>query len=234
MPTPSTTPRRWAVGFCIAVLSIVIGASVLGPREHLAGPSTSGPTWFAALRPGDARATLERLARVEPTPEVAYDRIRDFGRAWTDVDHNGCDTRNDILRRDLGSVVVRDDGTDCVVLSGSMVDPYTGAWIDFTRSDPTAVQIDHVVPLHAAWILGAWRWPFRRRLAFANDRRNLVAVDGPTNQAKGDRLADRWLPPDHAIRCTYAIDTVEVHAAYELGVTAEEYEALSDALRTCP
>src|SRR5690606_17678266 len=87
-----------------------------------------------------------------------------FGPAWSDdIDvpggHNGCDTRNDALRRDLTEVVLKPGTQDCVVLTGLLVDPYTGDQVAFDRDrDASGVQIDHVVSLAAAWDHGAAGW----------------------------------------------------------------------------
>ncbi len=232
-PIDPTVPRAWAVVFCVVLVTIVTTLVVSGPGSGPDGDVAVRPRWAALVTPATARARLARLATVEPAWEVAYDRVRDFSTAWADVDHNGCDTRDDILRRDLRAIRTRPGTGGCVVVAGSLVDPYTGETLSFSKSDASAVQIDHVVPLHAAWILGAWRWPPARRLAFANDPRNLVAVDGPSNQEKGDRLADRWLPENERIHCVYAIDTVVVHAAYRLGVTRAERRALEHLLASC-
>ncbi len=194
---------------------------------------TARTTWAAASDAGTARGRLAALHVVQPSPEVAYDRVRDFGPAWSDVDHNGCDTRNDILQRDLTEVTFTDDPGGCVVASGRMVEPYTGAHVTFSRSDPTTIQIDHLVPLHAAWALGAWAWEPELRTAFANDPVNLVAVDGPANQAKSDSLVDRWRPDNEAVHCVYAVNTVDVHHRYGLGVTTGERRALAGMLDRC-
>jgi len=230
-PIDKTVPRSWAVILCLAVVVGVSLSAVLTPSA----PARGGPrpSWAAGVAPAVARTRLDRLSTVEPAFEIAYDRTRDFGTAWADVDDNGCDTRDDILHRDLRAIRARAGTGGCVVVSGSLVDPYTGATLAFSKSDASAVQIDHVVPLHAAWILGAWRWTPELRLAFANDPRNLVAVDGPSNQDKGDRLADRWRPENPRIHCVYAIDTVVVHAAYHLGVTRGERRALQSMLAGC-
>ncbi|WP_083276248.1 GmrSD restriction endonuclease domain-containing protein [Pseudonocardia sp. HH130630-07] len=89
------------------------------------------------------------------------------------------------------------DRDDCTVLSGTLDDPYTGDTIAFTRGRDTSddVQIDHVVALADAWRAGADRLTDDERLVLANDEHNLVAVDGPTNNRKADRTAERWLPP---------------------------------------
>ena len=134
-----------------------------------------------------------------------------FGAGWVDVDRNGCDTRNDILRRDLTGDDVKPGTHDCVVLTGMLADPYTGRTIAFRRGagTSTAVQIDHVVALSrrvADRRAAAGRR--RQRTAFANDPLNLLAVDGPTNEQKGDGDAATWLPPNKAFRCTYVAHQV--------------------------
>jgi hypothetical protein len=166
---------------------------------------------------------------------TGYDRAL-FGQAWSDVDRNGCDTRNDILRRDLTAYTLKAGTNGCVVLRGTLHDPYTGRTIAFVRGPgtSTAVQIDHVVALGDAWQKGAQRWTQARRTAFANDPLNLLAVDGPTNQRKGDGDAATWLPPLRSSRCGYAARQIAVKARYGLWVTAAERDALVRVLQACP
>ena len=99
--------------------------------------------------------------------------------------HNGCNTRDDILRRDLDELMVR-PGT-CYAQSGVLLDRYTGATIPFVRGPDTsdAVQIDHVVSLSDAWYKGAREWNDQRRRDFANDPRNLLAVGGKDELRQG-------------------------------------------------
>ena len=165
-------------------------------------------------------------------PRTGYDRAV-FGPAWADVDGNGCDTRNDILRRDLDDVRTRDDDP-CIVQRGVLDDPYSGRTIEFRRGEGTSddVQIDHVVALSDAWQKGAQQWSRERREEFANDPLELVAVDGPLNQAKGDGDAATWLPPRN--RCPYVARQVAVKLRYGLWVTAAEREAMVDVLTDCP
>ena len=100
-----------------------------------------------------------------------------FGDSWTDDTtapggHNGCDTRNDILDRDLvDKTFVSIKRCPHAVATGTLLDPYTNAVVAFTRGEKTgaAVQIDHIVPLALAWDLGARDWPDEMRVRFAND-----------------------------------------------------------------
>jgi hypothetical protein len=171
---------------------------------------------------------------------TGYSRA-EFGPAWSDdnddpLGHNGCDTRNDVLRRDLTAITVRTGTHDCVIATGHLVDPYTGRSIDFVRGVTTsqAVQIDHVVALGDAWQTGAQQLSSRQRQDLANDPLELFAVDGPTNEAKGDSDAASWLPPNEAFRCVYVARQIAVKARYRLWVTAAERTALNAELARCP
>lgn len=184
-----------------------------------------------------ARAALGRL------PVKGWDRRNDFrrdrfGEAWSDdvdveLGHNGCSTRDDILRRDLTDVVLR-PGT-CHVGSGVLHDPYTGRVIAFTRGPRTSetVQIDHLVSLADAWYKGARGWDDQRRRDFANDPRNLVAVSGQANFDKAFRDAASWLPPNQAFRCDFIARQVAVKTGYRLWVSAKEKRAMRVVLAGC-
>ncbi len=160
------------------------------------------------------------------TTAPPYDRSA-FGPAWADVDGNGCDTRNDILARDLTNLIK--DGS-CRVLEGDLVDPYTGATQHFVRGRTTSsqVQIDHVYSLHEAWEDGAHAWTYEQRLAFANDPDNLVATNGSVNRAKSDLPAGAWLPPLTSARCAYVQTYALVGLDYGLPVR------LPELLDDCP
>lgn len=173
-------------------------------------------------------------------PKTGYSRD-EFGQAWSDDvtvsgGHNGCDTRNDILTANLVNVVYKTGTRDCVVLSGTLTDPYTGSTIDFVRGQQTssAVQIDHIVALSDAWQKGAQQLSPDERRNLANDPRNLVPVDGPTNSAKGDGDAATWLPPNRGYWCEYVSRQIEVKAAYRLWVTVAEKDAMNRVLGSCP
>jgi hypothetical protein len=187
-----------------------------------------------------ALALLATIAVKGRAPKTGYTRDA-FGPAWTDDNndpsgHNGCDTRNDVLRRDLTQVVLKADSNGCTVLTGTLHDPYTGIVIAFQRGTDTssAVQIDHVVALSDAWQTGAQYWSASKRVDLANDPLELLAVDGPSNESKGDGDAATWLPPNKSFRCAYVARQVAVKARYRLWVTPAEHDATARVLSSCP
>jgi hypothetical protein len=190
------------------------------------------------LQPAFASKALEVLATLPVkgrAPKTGYSRDQ-FGPAWADADHNGCDTRNDMLRRDLETIALKPGTRDCVVLSGVLNDPYTAAAINFLRGNATstAVQIDHVVALSDAWQKGAQQLSPGQRLSFANDPLNLLAVDGPANMSKSDGDAATWLPPNKSYRCDYVARQISVKSSYGLWVTQAEHDAMVRVLSDCP
>lgn len=180
------------------------------------------------------RKIIEKVATKGRGPKTGYARDK-FGYAWKDsVDgiplaRNGCDTRNDLLARDGKDVKFR-SGSDCVVVSMNLYDPYTGKDISWKKAKATEVQIDHVVPLSYAWQMGAARWDKQKRQRLANDVLNLLPVSGSTNSAKGDSGPASWLPPSRAIRCSYSVRFAQVAEKYELPVTAADKSMM---LRQC-
>ncbi len=160
-------------------------------------------------------------------PKTGYSRAA-FGPQWSDVDRNGCDTRNDILKRDLINIVFREKTRDCVIESGVLLDPFSNMEIKFERGQKSSmlVQIDHVVSLSNAWQTGIFQSSLKERTAFANDPINLLAVKGSLNSQKGDGDAATWLPPHKPFRCKYVALQINVKAKYGLWVTRAEQEAM--------
>lgn len=83
------------------------------------------------------------------------------------------------------------------------------------------------------WQKGAQQLDSDTLRNLANDPRNLQAVDGPTNSAKGDGDAATWLPPNHQYRCTYVARQVQIKAEYRLWVTDAERDAIAGILTSC-
>ena len=180
---------------------------------------------------------------VVPVRVRGYDyRRAAFGEAWDDDNdapggHNGCDTRNDILLRDLvDKTYVSIKRCPDAVATGILRDPYTNATIAFTRGNQVgaAVQIDHIVPLALAWDMGARDWSDAMRIRFANDPANLLAVAGQANQDKGDQEPATWMPPNHAFWCQYAMQFIAVARGYGLAVDQASAQELREAAATCP
>ncbi|MDX6260221.1 MAG: hypothetical protein QOH84_1909 [Kribbellaceae bacterium] len=192
------------------------------------------------------RAELAAVKVVANRPKVkGYDRecgkssACSFGQAWSDNHagpggHNGCDTRNDVLARQLTDVTYKAGPKHCVVMSGQLLDPYTGRLINFRKAAAGKVQIDHLYPLARAWDLGASTWPAQRRVDFANDLTdNLLAVDGATNASKSDQGPGEWLPLNKSFRCTYVARYLRVAAKYKLPITRDDQAAAKALAPTC-
>ncbi|MFD6289700.1 HNH endonuclease family protein [Streptomyces sp. NPDC060205] len=191
-----------------------------------AGPQEPAGAGGAALTAVDSLTVKGRA------PKTGYDRDK-FGTAWADTDSNGCDTRDDILKRDLKEVKFSDG--DCSVASGTLdPDPYTDKDVTFIRGGRSEVDIDHLVALSDAWQKGAGKWDASKRIALANDPLNLLAVDAGRNRSKGDGDTATWLPPHKAYRCTYVARQVAVKKKYELWVTGAEKAAMKKVLSACP
>ena len=197
----------------------------------------------AGMTPAKAESVASILSIIEAqvtkgrAPKTGYTRAQ-FGPDLTkaDVDRNGCDTRNDILKRDLTNLVFKEKTKSCTVLSGTLIDPFSGEIINFVRGNSTSseIQIDHSVALSNAWQTGAFKLTADQRKAFANDPLNLLAVKGKLNSQKGDGDAATWLPPLKSYRCDYVSQQIAVKMKYKLWFTAPEKEAMIRILKTCP
>ncbi len=189
------------------------------PRPR--APSGAGVTALAAL------ADLPVKGRA---PKTGYSREQ-FGGGWATV--AGCGTRDRILARDLTSKTFVAGG-GCRVQTGLLDDPYTAERIRFVRGGASEVDIDHVVALGDAWQKGAQQWSASRRVAFANDPLNLLAVSAEANRAKGDGDAATWLPPNKRFRCAYVARQIAVKREYHAWVTRAEHDAMARVLGPCP
>ena len=178
-----------------------------------------------------ATAIIETLAVKGRAAKTGYDRSS-FSH-WRDPDRNGCDARNDILRRDLTNLVIKTDSNGCKVLGGVLADPYSGKNIDFVFG-ASLIDIDHVVALSNAWQTGAFQFTSEIRLQFANDPLNLLAVSASLNRQKGDGDAATWLPPTKSYRCQYVARQIAVKKKYGLWLTKPEKVAMSTLLAKCP
>jgi hypothetical protein len=226
----------WLLAFVTIAVLIAVQAtnSSINRAQFIAGADM--PT----VAPGvDVLAGIALI----PVRIRSYDYRRDaFGESWTDDNdapggHNGCDTRNDILERDLvEKTYVSIKRCPNAVATGTLHDPYTNATIALVRGEKTgaAVQIEHIVPLAYAWDMGARNWTDQMRIRFANDPANLLAVEGQVNQDKGDQEPALWMPPNAAFHCQYAMQFIAVLRGYALPIDAPSAVVLRGASETCP
>ena len=178
----------------------------------------------------DALTALNKLEVKGRAPKTGYTRSQ-FPH-WSDPDRNGCDSRNDTLKRDLTDITYKEGTRDCKVIAGQLLDPFSGKVIMFSPTK-VVIDIDHVVALSNAWQTGAAYFDKSVRMQIANDPLNLLAVDSKLNRQKGDGDAATWLPPNKSFRCEYVARQVAVKAKYKLWVTEPEKVAITKILSNC-
>lgn len=225
-----------------AIISVVVGGGPAETADEAAGqtasasataepvPTTETPVPTDTVAPGTALAMLADLDTKGRAPKTGYDA--DLFHWRSDVDHNGCDTRNDVLRRDLSDITLKRGSNGCVVVGGMLDDPYLGESYEFDR-DPNNIDIDHVVARSNAWQTGAQDFDEAELEEFGNDPLNLLAVSSTLNRQKGDGDAATWLPPQKSFRCEYVSRQIAVKHKYGLWVVKAERDAMTRVLESC-
>ena len=179
----------------------------------------------------DALTALNQLEVKGRATKTGYTRAQ-FPH-WSDPDRNGCDARNDTLKRDLTNITYKVGTRDCKVVGGQLLDPFSGKSLTFS-STKSNIDIDHLVALSNAWQTGAAYFDKAKRTQIANDPLNLLAVDAKLNRQKGDGDAATWLPPAKSFRCEYVAAQIAVKVKYSLWLTAPEKSEMSKVLESCP
>ena len=224
---------KWGLAMDQREFNAVKSAFVRQCSTPAAGSPTGGTnsttTTGKPVVVGSALALLQTI-RVENEYQVGY--VRTLFEHWRDIDGDGCDSRDQVLKRDSVSLP-QVDPVNCNVIAGDWVSPYDGArW-----SNPTDIDIDHVVALKEAWDSGAWAWSAAQRKAFANDTsdsRTLLAVTDSVNQSKSDRDPSNWLPPLQSYTCTYLGNWIAVKVRWNLSMDSSEFGRIKNLLQsTC-
>ena len=197
--------RRWTP---VAVMGLLACATVLDPAGAEEPPV----------------GAVETCAEPEP-PE--YKRS-DWGR-WEDADGDCQDTRQEVLIRDSVEPVIFTDEKECRVVSGQWVDPYDGEVV----TDPSKIDVDHVVALRDAHDSGAWQWDKDQRIALFNDLDNLKATSASTNRSKGARGPDEWLPPMASVRCGYIEKWLALKTKHGLEMSEAEESRVTYMQKIC-
>lgn len=234
-----------------------------GPSEPLTTSAPSSEDMVA-----DAKEAVATLDTLPERPDVdGYERGCGegegcvFGPRWTDdqdapLGHNGCGTRDDVLAQQLDNVEYK-EGSDCVVVSGTYIEPYFGTEEEFIKGEPQKEQdeIDHIIPLALAWDLGMSDKSLESRTELANDAEyNLVVSTNAANAGgndlnddeeydasqgeypgKSDMTAYEWLPylTDTGRACDFSARYVMTADRYDLPVLDDDMEALQEAFSRC-
>ncbi|MBB2945654.1 hypothetical protein FB565_005412 [Actinoplanes lutulentus] len=193
-------------------------------QDSSSGNGSGSGSGSGAKNAKEAQTQLDALTVATAGTMKGYSREK-FPH-WRDTGSN-CDVRDTVLERDGKNVKL----SGCNVVAGTWNSIYDDQVID----SPTKVDIDHMVPLAAAWRSGAAKWDNDKRGEFANDldRPQLFAVSASSNRSKGDQDPSTWKPPAESVWCEYAVDWITVKSYWELSVTDKEKSALDDMLRTC-
>lgn len=228
-----TMPAAAGAALVLLAAALVLGDFNLSPTTAQDPPPTEAAAPAADAPEGSMLDLLDTLTVSEQADTPGYDADL-FG--WrNDTDKNGCDTRADVLRRDLDAVTVKPDTRGCVVASGVLPSPYSGEAVQFVAGDDGGdVDIDHVVARENAWQSGAANWSGEELVRFGNDPLNLLAVEASLNRSHGSRAADEWVPSTDEGACDFVARQVAVKAEYELTVTESEHEAIAGVLTGCP
>lgn len=209
----------------LSILLIALISSLFNFKPNNTDDTAANSSSYIA----ESSQTLTKLSLRDSNNQIPSYSRQYFGDGW--IKRNGCDTRNLILYRDLKDVAI---DNECHVLTGSLMDPYSGLLISFDRStDPQSVQIDHVVALLDAWFSGAYKMDDNLRREFANDPLELLAVSGKENQAKSGSDASRWLPSNKGYRCIYVSRQIRVKHKYGLSVSKSERDSMNSTLSRC-
>jgi len=189
-------------------------------------PASSAP-FSTTMPPSIAPPSIDGLAVAAEGSDSGYDRALFQPQAWADLDGDGCDTRAEVLIRDSRSLAEVQPG--CSVARGDWLSIYDG----YSTPDPGELDIDHVVALAEAWRSGADGWPNERRLAFAQDEDNLIAVTAATNRSKSDRDPAVWQPPNRDSWCAFAQRWTSAKVRWGLTADPAEVNAVRVMLGTC-
>ncbi|WP_435853758.1 HNH endonuclease family protein [Streptomyces misionensis] len=207
-----------AAAFTVLLVPAAANTAIAAPHFRVPGQTVTVPV-------RDALAELP----VRQEDRTGYERSK--FKHWIDADHDGCNTRAEVLKAE--AVVAPVQGARCTLTEGEWYSPYDDHYI----TGPRGLDIDHLVPLAEAWDSGAYAWTASVREAYANDLgddRALIAVSAASNRSKADQDPTTWLPPAAGYRCTYLTDWVADKTRWGLTIDTAEHDALADQLSHCP
>lgn len=141
-----------------------------------------------------------------------YNR-EDWGN-WIDEDGDGLNTRHEVLAEES---LIKPVISNNKVVSGKWFDKYTGKYF----TNPSDLDIDHLVPLKNAYISGASNWSKKKKNRYYNylkSDNHLIAVSKSANRNKSDKSPVDWLPPNKEYQCEYVREWFKIKTAWELAI----------------
>ena len=171
---------------------------------------------------------LSVLSTIVVQNEYKTGYSRSLFKHWIDANGNGCDTREEVLIAESQSKA-QVDAYGCKVIEGDWLSPYDNVM----HTNPSDLDIDHMIPLKEAWDSGAWSWTAAQRQTFANDLsdpRALIAVTAGQNRSKSDRDPSNWIPPQKSYACTYLSEWVAIKAHWNLSMDQSEFGRIKNLL----
>jgi hypothetical protein len=208
----------------------------MGSRVRIFGAAVAAAVAVVAFTPAPAFAATysaplrTAVANLTVATEVRTGYNRDLFPHWIDADRDGCNTRYEVL---IAEATTRPTVTGTCTLSG-------GRWSSYydraTWTNPSDLDIDHMVALAEAWDSGARSWTTSRRQAYANDlgdSRSLAAVTDNVNQSKGDKDPAEWMPPTSSAHCRYITEWVATKIRWRLTVNSAEKTRLTSVAAGC-
>lgn len=209
-----------------ALLALVVNVATVSASAPAATPDATRD--LRVQGPNDTSLAVDVLKTIRVENEYTRGYKRNLFKHWLDIDGDGCDAREQVLKRDaVGFAQV--DPFRCFVVEADWLSPYDGR----RTTDRSDVDIDHLVALKEAWDSGAWQWSEAQRTAFANDTtdsRTLIAVSSSSNRSKSDRDPSNWMPPLRGYWCTYSANWIAVKARWNLSMDQSEWGRLNNLL----
>jgi hypothetical protein len=215
---PSTARLSRVVAVAVSTVLLTTGLTV-------AWVATTGTAQAAT-----SMSTKYLLHHLTSKTEHTSGYARSKFTLWIDADHDGCDTRDEVLIAE--ATEHPHVGAGCDLTGGRWQSKYDG----LTSTNPSGFDIDHLVPLNEAWQSGAWEWAAATRKAYANDLgypATLIAVSAHENRSKGDREPQDWMPARNAYACAYVSHWVAVKWRWHLSVNSAERSFLTRELTSC-
>ncbi|OSY38298.1 HNH endonuclease [Streptomyces platensis] len=221
--------RRLAVLACPVLLFATAACTPGTSHQESKAPSTPASS-SSQGKNGGGLPLAQAVGQLKVAAESRTGYEREKFHLWIDADHDGCDTRKEVL---LAEAVKKPrEGKNCRLTGGTWRSYYD----DKTVTDARKLDIDHVVPLAEAWDSGASKWSTKRREQYANDlgaERSLVAVSLGPNRTKGDKDPAEWMPPAKDATCTYATDWISAKLRWKLTADHAELKALRTVAAGC-